>query len=108
MLKKDLQSKSDVIVKKIVGTDSKNSEHLLAFTNNQVNVPPYITSIDISVSFPTLYKAKQNLYSYTYGSSGDSESFTKKAGENISIPKRGYSDKVLKIQSAGSKDTVSN
>ena len=97
-----LQSKSDVIVKKIIGTDSKNSQHLLAFSNNQVIVPPYITSIDISVSFPTLYKAKQNLYSYTYGSSGDSESFTKKAGENISIPKRGYSNKVLKIQSVGS------
>ncbi len=97
-----LQSKSDVIVKKIVGTDSKNTEHLLAFTNNLVIVPPYITSIDISVSFPALYKAKQNIYRYTYGSSDDSESFTKKAGENISIPKRGYSDKVLKIQSAGS------
>jgi len=95
-----LQSRSEVIVKKIVGTDSKNIEHLLAFTNNLVNVPPYITSIDISISFPSLHKAKQNLYSYSYGSN-ESESFTKKAGENISIPKRGYTDKVLKIQSAG-------
>ena len=97
-----LQSKSDAVVKKIIGTDSRNTEHLLAFTSNKVVVPPYITSIDISVSFPSLYKAKQNLYSYTYGSSNDSESFTKKAGEYISFPKRGYSDKVLKIQSIGS------
>ena len=100
-------SSSKVVVKKIVGTDSRNTEHLLAFTNNQVNVPPYITSIDISVSFPSLYKAKQNLYSYSYGSSNESENFTKKAGENISIPKRGYSDKVLKIQSAGTIESQS-
>ncbi|MFL3053028.1 MAG: SpoIIE family protein phosphatase [Candidatus Neomarinimicrobiota bacterium] len=93
-------SNSEVIVKKIVGTDSRNTEHLLAFTNNQVNVPSYITSIEISVSFPSLYKSKQNLYNYSYGSANEIESFTKKAGEKISIPKRGYSDKVLKIQSA--------
>ena len=73
----------------------------MPFTNDQVTVPPYITSIDISVSFPSLHKAKQNLYRYSYGSSNESESFTKKAGENISIPKRGYSNKVLTIQSAG-------
>ena len=97
-----LASSSDVIIKKIVGTDSRNTEHLLAFTNNQVNVPPYITSIDVSISFPSLYKSKQNLYNYSYGSANEKGSFTKKAGENISIPKRGYSDKVLKIQSAGS------
>ncbi|OUV41501.1 MAG: hypothetical protein CBC68_05815, partial [Candidatus Marinimicrobia bacterium TMED108] len=45
-------------------------------------------------------KSKQNLYNYSYGSANEIESFTKKAGEKISIPKRGYSDKVLKIQSA--------
>ena len=101
------QSKSEVIVKKIVGTDSRNKEHLLAFTNNQVNVPSYITSIDISVSFPSLHKAKQNLYSYSFGSSSETENYTKKAEENISIPKRGYSDKVLKIKSASSSATQS-
>ena len=100
MIKKDIIAK-DIFIKSIVGIDSKNKQHLLPFTNNQVNVPPYITSIDISVSSPSLHKAKQNLYSYSYGSSNESETFTNKAGENISIPKRGYSDKVLKIQSAG-------
>jgi hypothetical protein len=75
---------------------------MLSFINNEVVVPPYITSLDIIVSFPSLYKAKQNLYSYSFGSSSDEEIFTKKAGENISISKIGYSDKVLKIQSAGS------
>ena len=100
MIKKDIIAK-DIFIKSIVGIDSKNKQHLLPFTNNQVNVPPYITSIDISVSSPSLHKAKQNLYSYSYGSSNESETFTNKAGENISIPKRGYSDKVLKIKSAG-------
>ena len=100
MVKEDLHS-YNAIIKSIIGTDSKNEKHLLSFANNRVNVPSYITSIDISVSFPTLYKAKQNLYSYSFGSSNESESFTKKAGENISIPKRGYSDKVLKVKSAG-------
>ena len=92
---------TNVFIKSIVGTDSKNTQHLLSFANDKVDVPPYITSIDISISFPSLHKAKQNLYSYSYGSSNESENFTKKAGENISIPKRGYSDKVLTIQSAG-------
>ena len=101
MIKQDLLS-NNAIIKGIVGTDSKNKKHLLSFANNKVDVPPYITSIDISVSFPSLYKSKQNLYNYSYGSSGKSESFTKKAGENISIPKRGYSDKILSVQSAGS------
>ena len=50
-------------------------------------MPPYITSIQIKVSFPSLYKSKQNLYNYSYGSSNESENFIKKAGENISIPK---------------------
>lgn len=100
MIKKDMLAK-DVFIKSIVGIDSKNKQHLLPFTNDRVTVPPYITSIDISVSFPSLHKAKQNLYRYSYGSSNESESFTKKAGENISIPKRGYSNKVLTIQSAG-------
>ena len=100
-------STSDAVIKEIIGTDSKNTKHKLSFINNEVEVPSHITSIDISVSFPSLYKSKQNLYNYSYGSSGDSESFTKKAGENISIPKRGYSDKVLKIQSAGSKTVQS-
>jgi len=100
MIKQGMVS-NNAIIKGIVGTDSKNKKHLLSFANNEVDVPPYITSIDIGISFPSLYKSKQNLYSYSYGSSNESESFTKKAGENISIPKRGYSDKVLKIQSAG-------
>ena len=95
-------SKSEVVVKEIIGIDSKNNQHLLAFTNNLVDVPPYITSINISVSFPSLYKAKQNIYSYSYDSSNDAEIYTKKAGEVISIAKRGYSDKILNIQSAGS------
>ena len=94
-------SKSEVVVKEIIGIDSKNNQHLLAFTNNLVDVPPYITSINISVSFPSLYKAKQNIYSYSYDSSNDAEIYTKKAGEVISIAKRGYSDKILNIQSAG-------
>ena len=94
-------SASNVVVKEIIGIDSKNIQHKLSFVNNQVEVPPYITSIQIKVSFPSLYKSKQNLYNYSYGSSNESENFTKKAGENISIPKRGYSDKILKIQSAG-------
>ena len=100
MIKENLLA-TNVFIKSIVGTDSKNTQHLLSFTNDKVDVPPYITSIDISISFPSLHKAKQNLYSYSYGSSNESENFTKKAGENISIPKRGYSDKVLTIQSAG-------
>ena len=95
------QSMTGVIVKEIIGTDSRNRKHLLTFVNNEVDVPSHITSIDVKVSFPSLHKANQNLYSYSYGSSIESESFTKKAGENISIPKRGYSDKVLKVQSAG-------
>ena len=95
-------STSDVKIKGVFGTDSKNIEHMLPFMNDEVVVPPYITSLDIIVSFPSLYKAKQNLYSYSFGSSENEEIFTKKAGENISISKIGYSDKVLKIQSAGS------
>ena len=95
------QSMSSVLVKEIIGTDSRNRKHLLTFINDEVDVPSHITSIDIKVSFPSLHKANQNLYSYSYGSSSESERFTKKAGENISIPKRGYSDKVLKVQSAG-------
>ena len=94
-------STSDVKIKGVFGTDSKNIEHMLPFMNDEVVVPPYITSLDIIVSFPSLYKAKQNLYSYSFGSSENEEIFTKKAGENISISKIGYSDKVLKIQSAG-------
>ncbi len=50
-------SASDVIVKEVIGTDSKNTEHMLSFINNEVVVPPYITSLDIIVSFPSLYKA---------------------------------------------------
>ena len=95
------QSMSSVLVKEIIGTDSRNRKHLLTFINDEVDVPSHITSIDIKVSFPSLHKANQNLYSYSYGSSNEPERFTKKAGENISIPKRGYSDKVLKVQSAG-------
>lgn len=94
-------STSDVKIKGVIGTDSKNIEHMLPFMNDEVVVPPYITSLDIIVSFPSLYKAKQNLYSYSFGASEDEEVFTKKSGENISISKIGYSDKVLKIQSAG-------
>ena len=40
------------------------------------------------------------MYSYSFGSSDGAESFTKKAGENITISKIGYSNKILKIQSA--------
>ena len=90
-----------MLLLKVLLVQIQKKQNIIAIYNNKVTVPSYITSIDISVSFPTLYKAKQNLYSYSYGSSNESESFTKKAGENISIPKRGYSDKVLKIQSAG-------
>ena len=85
----------------IVGTDSRNNEHMLPFMNGEVIVPPYITSINIAVSFPSLFKTEQNLYSYSFGSSDGAESFTKKAGENITISKIGYSNKILKIQSAG-------
>ena len=92
---------SEVVVKEIVGTDSRNNEHMLPFMNGEVIVPPYITSINIAVSFPSLFKTEQNLYSYSFGSSDGAESFTKKAGENINISKIGYSNKILKIQSAG-------
>ena len=92
---------SEVVVKEIVGTDSRNNEHMLPFMNGEVIVPPYITSINIAVSFPSLFKTEQNLYSYSFGSSDGAESFTKKAGENITISKIGYSNKILKIQSAG-------
>jgi len=92
---------SEVVIKEIVGTDSRNNEHMLPFMNNEVIVPPYITSINIAISFPSLFKTEQNLYTYSFGSSDDKDSFTKKAGENINISKIGYSNKILKIQSAG-------
>ena len=55
------------VIKSVVGIDSKNNEHLLSFINNKVDVP-FITSIAVHVAFPSIYKAKQNLYSYSYGS----------------------------------------
>jgi len=98
------KSQAKPVIKRISGVDSRNNEHLLPFINNKVNVPPFITSLTIMVSFPSIYKTKQNLYSYSFGSSSDRESLTRKAGESILISKIGYSDKVLKIKSLGSNE----
>ena len=101
---KKLEMKTMSVVKSVVGIDSKNNEHLLSFINNKVDVPPFITSIAVHVAFPSIYKAKQNLYSYSYGSKDEKEIITKKAGENISISKIGYTDKVLIIKSNASDE----
>jgi len=85
------------VINEIVGIDSKNNRFSLDFVNNSVVVPHTITSLEIGVSIPSLYKAKQNLYSYRFGSKDSDPLIIKKAGEVISIPKRGYFDKVLEL-----------
>ncbi len=85
------------VINEIIGIDSKNNRLSLDFVNNSVVVPHDITSLEIGVSIPSLYKAKQNLYSYRFGSKNSNPLIIKKAGEVISIPKRGYFDKVLEL-----------
>ena len=92
---------SNPIIKSIVGLDSYNNEHLLPFNNGQVDISPSITSILLDVSVPSFYKANQGRYSYSFGSSLDVPIITKKAGEKIVIPKRGYRNQKLLLLSSG-------
>ena len=92
---------SNPIIKSIVGLDSYNNEHLLPFNNGQVDISPSITSILLDVSVPSFYKANQGRYSYSFGSSLDVPTITKKAGEKIVIPKRGYRNQKLLLLSSG-------
>ena len=88
-------------IKTIVGYDAKNDETFLPFVNQKVNVPPSITSMVIHISVPSLYKAKQGRYNYQFGSSSNAPLITKKAGEHISVPKRGYGNKTLILSALG-------
>ena len=97
---------SEPMVNSIVGFDSKNTEYLIEFSENIVTVPHYITTIIVNVALPSLYKASQNLYSYRYGSSDDSQFIIKKSGEPITISKRGYGTKVLEL-AGGKKENIS-
>ena len=66
------------VINEIIGIDSKNNRLSLDFVNNSVVVPHDITSLEIGVSIPSLYKAKQNLYSYRFGSKNSNPLIIKK------------------------------
>ena len=85
------------LVNLIAGIDSKNNRFNIEFSNDKATIPHNITSIEIGVSTPSLYKADQNIFSYNFSSKGNNPLISKKSGEVITIPKTGFRDKVLEL-----------
>ena len=96
---------SKPIINSIIGVDSRNIKYSLPFSYDKVSIPHYITSINVNVSVPSLYKASQSLYSYRYGDGKNGSMISNNAGEMIIISKTGYSDKILEL-GGGEKDKI--
>ena len=101
----EMTKTSKPIINSIIGVDSRNIKYSLPFSYDKVSIPHYITSINVNVSVPSLYKAGQSLYSYRYGDGKNGSMISNNAGEMIIISKTGYSDKILEL-GGGEKDKI--